>query len=124
MKHSEFTSRFHWLNGLSEYFRATGQEEKYEPVFKALYHQNYYRKRDIIMNMIEGKYEGIEQVPYETRRAWINMLLNEHMDDVEVKTELITSLIATVADDAFAQACHVEGRSAAVAAQRSLPRVC
>ena len=49
MKHSEFTSKFHWLNGLSEYFRATGQEEKYEPVFKALYHQNYYRKRDIIM---------------------------------------------------------------------------
>jgi len=101
MKHSEFTSKFHWLNGLSEYFRATGQEEKYEPVFKALYHQNYYRKRDIIMNMIEGKYEGIEKVPYELRRAWVNMLLNEHMDDVEVKTELITSLIATVADDDF-----------------------
>lgn len=101
MKHSEFTSKFHWLNGLSEYFRATGQEEKYEPVFKALYHQNYYRKRDIIMNMIEGKYEGMEQVPYDLRRAWVNMLLNEHMDDVEVKTELITSLIATVADDDF-----------------------
>ena len=101
MKHSEFTSRFHWLNGLSEYFRATGQEEKYEPIFKALYHQNYWRKRDIIMNMIEGKYEGIEQVPYETRRAWVNMLLYEHMEDVEVKTELITSLIATVADDDF-----------------------
>ena len=101
MKHSEFTKTFHWMNGLSEYFRATGQEEKYEPIFKALYHQNYYRKRDIIMNMMEGKYEGIEKVPYELRRAWVNMLLNEHMDDVEVKTELITSLIATVADDDF-----------------------
>ena len=101
MKHSEFTGKFHWLNGLSEYFRATGQEKKYEPIFKALYHQNYYRKRDIIMNMIEGNYEGIEKVPYELRRAWVNMLLNEHMDDVEVKTELITSLIATVADDDF-----------------------
>jgi hypothetical protein len=101
MKHSEFTKTFHWMNGLSEYFRATGQEEKYEPIFKALYHQNYYRKRDIIMNMVEGKYEGIDKVPYELRRAWVNMLLNEHMDDVEVKTELITSLIATVADDDF-----------------------
>jgi hypothetical protein len=101
MKHIEFTQKFHWMNGLSEYFRATGQEEKYEPIFKALYHQNYYRKRDIIMNMVEGKYEGIEKVPYELRRAWVNMLLNEHMDDVEVKAELITSLIATVADDEF-----------------------
>jgi len=89
------------MNGLSEYFRATGQEEKYEPIFKALYHQNYYRKRDIIMNMMEGKYEGIEKVPYELRRAWVNMLLNEHFDDIEVKAELITSLIATVADDDF-----------------------
>ena len=89
------------MNGLSEYFRATGQEEKYEPIFKALYHQNYYRKRDIIMNMMEGKYEGIEKVPYELRRAWVNMLLNEHFDDIEVKAELITSLIATVSDDDF-----------------------
>jgi len=101
MKHSEFTKTFHWMNGLSEYFRATGQEEKYEPIFKALYHQNYYRKRDIIMNMMEGKYEGIEKVPYELRRAWVNMLLNEHFDDIEVKAELITSLIATVSDDDF-----------------------
>jgi hypothetical protein len=101
MKHSEFTQKFHWMNGLSEYFRFTGQEEKYEPVFKALYHQNYYRKRDILMNFVEGKYEGVDDVPYELRRAWVNMLLHEHMDDVEVKTELITSLLATVADDEF-----------------------
>ena len=101
MKHSEFTKTFHWMNGLSEYFRATGQEEKYEPIFKALYHQNYYRKRDIIMNMMEGKYEGIEKVPYALRRSWVNMLLNEHFDEIEVKAELITSLIATVSDDDF-----------------------
>ncbi len=101
MEHDEFTRKFHWLNGLSEYFRATGQEEKYEPVFKALYHQNYYRKRDIIINMIDGKYKGIKKSSPAQRRAWINMLLNEHMDDVEVKTDNITSLIATVSDDAF-----------------------
>ncbi len=101
MEHDEFTRKFHWLNGLSEYFRATGQEEKYEPVFKALYHQNYYRKRDIIINMIDGKYKGIKKSSPARRRAWINMLLNEHMDDVEVKTDNITSLIATVSDDAF-----------------------
>ena len=101
MKHSEFTSKFHWMNGLSEYYRFTGQEERFEPVFKALYHNNYYRKRDIIYNIMNGDYYGIDSVPDDIRRAWLNMLLHEHMDDVEVKTELITSMISTVANDPF-----------------------
>lgn len=101
MKHSDFTDKFHWLNGISEYFRATGQEEKYEPIFKALYHQNYYRKRDILHELMIKKYEGMDKVPDHLLRSWTNMLLNEHMDDVEVKTELITSLIATVSGDDF-----------------------
>jgi len=101
MNHSEFTDKFHWLNGLSEYYRFTGQEEKFEPIFKALYHNNYYRKRDIIVNFIENRYSGFNDVPSSLRRSWINMLLNEHMDDMEVKPQLITSMIATVADDEF-----------------------
>ena len=104
MKHSEFTDKFHWLNGLSEYFRFTGQEEKFEPVYKALYHNNYYRKRDIIMNFIEDNYPDVKQnVPYELRRAWINMLLHEHFDDVEVKPQLITSMLASITGDKFVE---------------------
>ena len=108
MKHSDFTKKFHWLNGLSEYYRFTGQEEKFEPIFKALYHNNYHRKRDIIMNFIEDEYEGVKQnAPYELRRAWINVLLNEDMPDIEVKAQLITSLISTVANDEFVdRICH------------------
>lgn len=101
MKHSEFTSKYHWLNGLSEYYRFTGQEEKFEPVFKALYHQNYHRKRDILHGLMIKQYEGMDQVPDHLLRSWTNMLLNEHLDDIVVKTELITSLISTVADDPF-----------------------
>jgi hypothetical protein len=101
MKHSEFTSKFHWLNGISEYFRATGQEEKYEPIFKALYHDNYYRKRDIIHGLMTQKYKNQHKIPPHLLKSWINMLLHTHMDDVEVKTELITSLIATVSEDDF-----------------------
>ena len=108
MKHSDFTKKFHWLNGLSEYYRFTGQEEKFEPIFKALYHNNYHRKRDIIMKFIEDEYEGVKQnAPYELRRAWINVLLNEDMPDIEVKAQLITSLISTVANDEFVdRICH------------------
>lgn len=101
MKHSDFTSKYHWLNGLSEYYRFTGQEEKFEPVFKALYHQNYHRKRDILHGLMIKQYEGMDMVPDHLLRSWTNMLLNEHLEDITVKTELITSLISTVADDPF-----------------------
>lgn len=43
----------------------------------------------------------MDQVPDHLLRSWINMLLHEHMDDIVVKTELISSLISTVADDPF-----------------------
>lgn len=101
MKHSEFTDKFHWMNGLSEYFRYTGQEEKYEPIFKALYHNNYYRKRDILWQMIKQDGIDLTDVPDELARAWVNMLLNEHFDDIEVKPELITSFLATYSGDPF-----------------------
>ena len=101
MKQSDFETQFHWMNGLSEYFRYTGQEDTYEPIFKALYHNNYYRKRDIIMNLIENKYGDLRGVPYEIRRAWINMLLHEHLDEVEVKVSLITSMISSLVGDKF-----------------------
>lgn len=101
MKHSDFTSKYHWMNGLSEYYRFTGQEEKFEPIFKALYHNNYHRKRDIIMDLIENNYYGLDEVTTKLKRSWINMLLNEHFPDIEVKTELITSLIAVAANDPF-----------------------
>lgn len=101
MKHSDFTKKFHWMNGLSEYFRASGREGAYEPVFKALYHQNYYRKRDILYGLMTKQYEGMDQVPDHLLRSWTNMLLHEHMEDIVVKNELITSLIATVSNDEF-----------------------
>jgi len=101
MKHSEFTSKYHWMNGLSEYFRATGQEEKYEPVFKALYHQNYYRKRDIILNMVKGKYSRFNKADPIMQKAWVDMLLYEHLPDLEVRVELITSLLSTLSRDDF-----------------------
>jgi hypothetical protein len=101
MKHSEFTDKFHWMNGLSEYFRYTGQEERYEPIFKALYHNNYYRKRDILWQMIKQDGIDLTDVPDELACAWVNMLLNEHFDDIEVKPELITSFLATYSGDPF-----------------------
>lgn len=102
MKHSEFTSKFHWMNGLSEYFRATGQEEKYEPIFKALYHQNYYRKRDITLKIIQGKYSRFGGSDPIMQKAWIDMLIAPlHELELDIKVEIITSFLATISEDDF-----------------------
>lgn len=103
MKHSEFTEKFHWMNGLSEYFRYTGQEHKYEPIFKALYHSNYYRKRDILVQLITRERLQFDSASEEIVKAWVNMLLNEHFDDIEVKPELITSLLSLYSNDVFVE---------------------
>lgn len=101
MKHSEFTEKFHWMNGLSEYFRYTNQEQKYEPIFKALYHSNWYRKRDIIWDLINDKID-VGDNDETVQRAWLNMLLNEQMgDDIEVKPFLITTLLSSYTGDPF-----------------------
>ena len=56
------------------------------------------------MNFIEDRYPDVKQnVPYELRRAWINMLLHEHFDDVEVKPQLITSMVASLTGDKFVE---------------------
>lgn len=103
MKPSEFTSKFHWMNGLSEYFRYTDQEDKYEPIFKALYHNNYYRKRDILLKLITRDGISFNTRTPEVIRAWINMLLNEHFDDIEVKPIWITGLLSMFSNDLFVE---------------------
>ena len=56
MKHSDFQEQHHWLCGLSEYFRFTeAYDEEFELIFRALYHDNKYRKRDLLINMAKNE---------------------------------------------------------------------
>ena len=48
MKQADFQKEYHWLIGLREYFDAIGEGDRYEVLFKALYHDNWYRKRDVL----------------------------------------------------------------------------
>tara|TARA_B110000444_G_C18818136_1_gene586239 strand:+ start:781 stop:1728 length:948 start_codon:yes stop_codon:yes gene_type:complete len=87
MKLSDFQNEYHWMNGLSEYFKFTGQEERWEHIHKALYHDNWYRKRDVIVELLT-------MVDAEERhvRAWMNALLHEKLEDVELKPQLLATL--------------------------------
>ena len=87
MKLSDFQNEYHWMNGLSEYFKFTGQEERWEHIHKALYHDNWYRKRDVIvelLTMVDAQERHV--------RAWMNALLHEKLEDVELKPQLLATL--------------------------------
>lgn len=87
MKLSDFQNEYHWMNGLSEYFKFTEQDDRWEKIHKALYHDNWYRKRDIMIELCK--------LPNSTEthlRAWMNVLLHEHLEDVELKPQLLATL--------------------------------
>tara|TARA_B110001454_G_scaffold88628_2_gene84793 strand:+ start:2874 stop:3830 length:957 start_codon:yes stop_codon:yes gene_type:complete len=87
MKLSDFQSEYHWMNGLSEYFKFNGQEERWEHIHKALYHDNWYRKRDVMIDLCTMPNSNPAHV-----KAWMNVLLHEKLEDVELKPQLIATL--------------------------------
>jgi hypothetical protein len=87
MKLSEFQEQYHWMNGLGEYFKFTGQEERWEYIHKALYHDNWYRKRDVMIDLCSMRNSNPAHV-----KAWMNVLLHEKLEDVEIKPQLLATL--------------------------------
>ena len=91
MKQGQFQYRYHWLLGLDEYYQwSEVYHEKYQIFLKALYHDNWYRKRDVLLEFIL-KSDRITN--YADARYWVNVLLREHLDINEVKPEFIVGMV-------------------------------
>ena len=88
MEQTDFQKEYHWMNGLSEYFIFTGQEERWDNIHKALYHGNWYRKRDVMIELCSMPNSNPAHV-----KAWMNVLLHEKLEDVELKPQLIATLL-------------------------------
>lgn len=89
MKLSDFQTQYHWLIGLREYFDAIGEGERYEVLFKALYHDNWYRKRDVLTEL----YQKHDIETEKHLKSWMNLILHEHLTDIEIKAQLVVTLI-------------------------------
>lgn len=90
MKHSDFTSDYHWMNGLDEYFKINRSEkiqQRWSDIYKALYQDNWYRKRDIMIELC-----GMPDSNPVHVKSWMNLLLKEHLD-VELKPQLVATLL-------------------------------
>ena len=89
MKQENFQKEFHWFVGLKEYFDAVGEGEKFDVLYKAIFHNNYYRKRDILTEI----YQSHDIETEKHLKSWMNVLLHEQLDDVEIKPQLVVTLL-------------------------------
>ena len=99
MKHSEFTDKFHWLNGLDEYYKFIGKHEQWKELSSALNHNNYYKIRNIILEFFDNKYKHLD---YQDRRNILNVLLKKNLKDIEITPQMVTNFINLyMKDDPF-----------------------
>lgn len=108
MKHSDFQEQHHWLCGLSEYFRFTeSYEDDFELIFRALYHDNKYRKRDFLINMTKkyarkellwdpsnGVRDAKTMEMSDKLQSFFNIAMHTELEDYEVKARQLIGLIA------------------------------
>jgi hypothetical protein len=85
---SEFQKQYHWLMGLREYFIAIDEGDRFEILFKSLYHDNWYRKRDIMTEIVQMSQSNPTHV-----KSWMNLLLHEKLTDVDIKPQLVVTLL-------------------------------
>lgn len=103
MKHSDFQDTHHWLCGLSEYFRFTeSYDEDFELIFRALYHDNKFRKRDLIINMakkyarkeLAGIHEAQKEEMSDKLQSFFNIAMHSELDDYEIKARSLIGFLA------------------------------
>ena len=80
------------MNGLQEYYSGTEFEEKYNLIYKALYHKNKYRLRDIMITLHDMiNVEELEDKD-NTLKSFYNTLLHEELVDYDVKAKSTSTL--------------------------------
>lgn len=93
MELSEFQKTYHWMHGLREYFNAQGEGEKYEVLFKAFFHENWYRKREVIAKLTQ------HDLSEQQFKVYLNYILHDKMPDIELKQNGMMDLVREYMDD-------------------------
>ena len=76
MKPEEFKKEYHWLSGIEEYYLYDDPYEEgslrvFEVIYKALMQDNWYRKRDVIVDLIANNSNS----SITHNRAWLNVFI-------------------------------------------------
>ena len=108
MNQSDFVTKNAWLYGLQEYFVGTEYEEDYDLLFKALMHDNGYRKRDLLMklpymNNADTGYAKIENI---IMQSFYNCILHKSIPDYDVTQKSVMNLVRHFIKDPYPQTAY------------------
>lgn len=94
MNHSNLQKECQWLTGIDEYFKETGSIDyaRWTIIYKALYHNNWWRKRDIISEIM-SKTDTHVPISIDQSESLLNLLLIEKLPDTDVKMQSVVKTI-------------------------------
>jgi len=100
MNQSDFITKHAWLYGLQEYYVGTEYEEDYDLLFKALMHDNIYRKRDLLLRLARMDNTGIDDI---VMQSFYNCILHKDMPDYDVTQSKLMNLVRHLIKDQYPQ---------------------
>jgi hypothetical protein len=82
------------MTGMDEYFKETGSidYDRWTIIYKALYHDNWWRKRDIISEIM-SKTDTHVPISIGQSNSLLNLLLIEKLPDADVKMQSVVKTI-------------------------------
>lgn len=94
MELSEFQKEYHWFHGLREYFSRTEHADQFEVIFKAFFHSNWYRKREVIAKLATHK-----KLTESQFKVYLNSILHEQLPDIELRQNGMMDLLREYMDN-------------------------
>ena len=101
MLQSDFVDRHAWMKGLHEYYAGTEYADDYELLYKALYHDNAYRRRDLLLRIHEKVPAGELWSGERTLKSFYNTIIHKDMPEYDVKERLLIGLISMFIGDKY-----------------------
>jgi hypothetical protein len=101
MLQSDFVHRHAWMKGLHEYYAGTEYAADYELLYKALYHDNAYRRRDLLLRIHEKVPAGELWSGERTLKSFYNTIIHKDMPEYDVKERLLIGLISMFIGDKY-----------------------
>jgi hypothetical protein len=101
MLQSDFVHRHAWMKGLHEYYAETEYAADYELLYKALYHDNAYRRRDLLLRIHEKVPAGELWSGERTLKSFYNTIIHKDMPEYDVKERLLIGLISMFIGDKY-----------------------
>lgn len=94
------------MNGLQEYYEGTKYEPIYETIYKALYHKNKFRLRDIAITLHDKVVVDELHDKDNTLNSFYNTLLHEELGDYEVQARILAHFISFYVEDPYIERLH------------------